>query len=125
MRKIFFICCAKIRRVFLREIKYTNFLIICNKYLFKIKKMKKNIEYTPSTAHKRISSSHQESINFESNYKSDFSPTVFSSSNRRNNTKLSSKISSLKSTFDDLISAISDKKSIQKNASQKVWEANT
>ena len=61
--------------------------------------MKKNLELTPSTAHKRSHYTHEESIHFPSVSNLSHSPNLLTPTHRRNGSGISSKISSLRSTI--------------------------
>ena len=87
--------------------------------------MKKNLELTPSTAHKRSHYTHEESIHFPSVSNLSHSPNLLTPTHRRNGSGISSKISSLRSTIDDLISCVSDKRTVQKGGVQRVYDVNS
>lgn len=87
--------------------------------------MKRHLELTPSTAHKRSQFAHEDSLHFQSASHFSHSPNLMTPSHRRNGNGIGSKISSLRSTIDDLISCVSDKRNVQKSAVQRVHYVNS
>jgi hypothetical protein len=87
--------------------------------------MKRHLELTPSTAHKHSHFAHEESLNFQSVSNLSHSPNLMTTSHRRNGNSIGSKISSLRSTIDDLISCVSDKRNVQRSGVERVYEVNS
>ncbi len=87
--------------------------------------MKRHLELTPSTAHKHSHFAHEESLNFQSVSNLSHSPNLMTPSHRRNGNGIGSKFSSLRSTIDDLISCVSDKRNIQRGVVERVYDVNS